>query len=149
VRVLALDIGERRVGVAISDPGATIASPLEVLDATARLDDRIAAIVDEYEVGLVVAGLPLTLGGEEGPQAERVRLVGERIAGRIGIPLVYHDERLSSAQANRAMEGATSSRKRRGTVDKVAAAIFLQSFLDSGAASLSENENRSSDGTQA
>jgi putative holliday junction resolvase len=148
VRVLALDIGERRVGIAISDPAATIASPLEVLDATPRLDDRIAAIVDEYEVGLVVAGLPLTLGGEEGPQAERVRLVGERIAGRIGIPLVYHDERLSSAQANRAMGGATSSRKRRGTVDKVAAAIFLQSFLDSGAASLLENENRSSDGTQ-
>jgi putative holliday junction resolvase len=147
VRVLALDIGERRVGVAISDPGGTIASPLEVLDATSRLDDRIVRIVAEYEVGLVVAGLPLTLGGEEGPQAERVRAVGERIAGRLGVPLVYHDERLSSTQANRAMADVTSSRKRRGTVDKVAAAIFLQSFLDSGATSFTENKNGSTDGT--
>lgn len=147
MRVLALDIGERRVGVAMSDPGGTIASPLEVLDATARLDDRIAQIMDEYEVGLVVVGLPLTLAGDEGPQAERVRAVGERIADRIGVPLVYHDERLSSVQANRAMPEGTSSRRRRGTVDKVAAAIFLQSFLDSGAALMPETDNGSSDGT--
>ena len=147
MRVLALDIGERRVGVAISDPGGTIASPLEVLDASNRLDDRLAAIVEEYEVELVVAGLPLTLAGEEGPQADRVRLVAERISKRVGVPLVYHDERLSSTQANRAMAAGASSRKRRGTVDKVAAAIFLQSFLDRGAASLAVNENRSTDGT--
>ena len=147
MRVLALDIGERRVGVALSDPGGTIASPLEVLDATGRLDDRIAAMVEEYGVGLVVAGLPLTLGGDEGPQAEHVRTVADRIARRIGVPLVYHDERLSSAQANRAMAGGTSSKKRRGTVDKVAAAIFLQSFLDAGGATEFGNENGSADGT--
>jgi putative Holliday junction resolvase len=147
VRVLALDIGQRRVGVAISDAGGTIASPLEVLDASAHLDDRIAAMVGEHQVELVVVGLPLTLAGEEGPQAERVRLVGRRIAGRVGVPLAYHDERLSSTQANRAMAAGASSKKRRGSVDKVAAAIFLQSFLDSGAASAAENENGSTDGT--
>ncbi|MFU8891503.1 MAG: Holliday junction resolvase RuvX [Anaerosomatales bacterium] len=146
MRVLALDIGERRVGVALSDPGGTIASPLEVLDATGRLEDRVAAIVEEYGVGLIVAGLPLTLGGDEGPQASSVRTVAERIAGRLEVPLVYHDERLSSAQANRAMAGGISSKQRRGTVDKVAAAIFLQSFLDAGGAAEFEPENGSADG---
>jgi putative holliday junction resolvase len=147
VRVLALDIGERRVGVAISDPGGTIASPLEVLDATAGLADRIVDLLTEYEVGLVVVGLPLTMRGEEGPQAGRVRQIGDRIADRIAVPLVYHDERLSSSQANRAMKEALSSRKRRGTIDKVAAAIFLQSFLDGGGTRISETDSGGEDGT--
>lgn len=134
MRVLALDIGERRVGVAISDPGATIASPLDVLDATGRLAEQVAALVVDREVELVVVGLPLTLRGEEGPQAARVRAAAERIAERISVPIVYHDERLSSAEANRSMKGSSSVRKRRGSVDKVAAAIFLQSFLDGGGA---------------
>lgn len=135
------------MGVAISDPGGTIASPLEVLDATANLTDRVAELVAEYDVGLVVVGLPLTLRGEEGPQAECVRVVADRIADRISVPLVYHDERLSSAEANRVMKGASSSRQRRGTVDKVAAAIFLQSFLDGGGARMSETGNGRADGT--
>ncbi|MDY0087686.1 MAG: Holliday junction resolvase RuvX [Coriobacteriia bacterium] len=130
MRVLALDIGERRVGVAISDASALIASPLEVLDATVRLPEQVSRLVAEHEVGLVVVGLPLTLSGEEGPQAQRVRAEGDRIGDAIDVPLLYHDERLSSAQAHRAMSAQMSSRKRRGSVDKVAAAIFLQSFLD-------------------
>ncbi len=132
MRVLALDIGERRVGVAISDPARRIASPYDVLDATARLDERIAALVEEHEVGLVVIGLPLTLSGDEGPQAVRIRRAGERISERVPVPVVYHDERLSSSEATRAMKASADSRKRRGSVDKVAAALFLQSFLDAG-----------------
>lgn len=130
MRVLALDIGERRVGVAISDATGSIASPLEVLDAPRRLPERVANLVAEHDVGLVVVGLPLTLAGEEGPQAARVREVAGHLEAVLDIPLVYHDERLSSAQAHRVMAEQASSRKRRGSVDKVAAAIFLQSFLD-------------------
>ena len=133
MRVLALDIGERRVGVAISDPSGSVASPLQVIDTPERLGDSVAGLIDEYNVGLLVVGLPLTLRGEEGPQARRVRQVAERVAERANVPLVYQDERLSSAEANRVMSGY-SARRRRGSVDKVAAAIFLQSFLDSGGA---------------
>jgi putative holliday junction resolvase len=147
VRVLALDIGERRVGVAISDPAGCIASPLLVLDASARLDERLEEIIDEYEVGLVVVGLPLTLAGDEGPQAGRVREVGERIAARVTVPIVYHDERLSSAEANRAMKENTTSRTRRGSVDKIAAAIFLQSFLDGGTARVTEESSEAANGS--
>lgn len=146
MRVLALDIGERRVGVAISDPAGCIASPLVVLDASARLDERLEEIVDEYEVGLVVVGLPLTLAGDEGPQADRVRGVGERIAARVTVPVVYHDERLSSAEANRVMKANTTSRTRRGSVDKIAATIFLQSFLDGGGARVTEESSEGANG---
>lgn len=143
VRVLALDIGERRVGLAISDAGALIASPFDVIAATADLPEQVSRLVAEQEVGLVVVGLPLTLAGDEGPQAHRVRAEGDCIAKAIDVPLVYHDERLSSAQAHRAMSAQASSRKRRGSVDKVAAAIFLQSFLDSraGGRHVSDNED--------
>ncbi len=142
MRVLALDIGERRVGVAMSDAGATIASPLAVLDAAAV--ERIVPVADlvtEHEVGLVVIGLPLSLDGEEGPQARRVREVGDRLARGLPVPVVYHDERLSSAQAGRSMRAAgRTGRQARGTLDKVAAALFLQAFLDSGGANEWERE---------
>lgn len=146
MRVLALDIGERRVGVAISDPAGCIATPLVVLDASAHLDRRLGELVDEYGVGLLVVGLPLTLAAEEGPQAHRVREVGERIAAHVALPVVFHDERLSSAEANRVMKANTTSRTRRGSVDKIAAAIFLQSFLDSGGARVTEENGGRTNG---
>jgi putative holliday junction resolvase len=132
VRVLALDIGERRVGAAISDPSARIASPLAVLDAGSGLAAAVASLVDEYDVGLIVVGLPLTLAGEEGPQAARVRADAAPLAERLEVPVEYYDERLSTTEAHRSLSRAlTPSRKQRAKVDKVAAAIFLQSFLDS------------------
>ncbi len=134
MRVLALDIGERRVGVAMSDPAATVASPLAVLDADqVATTDVVAALVEEHDVELVVIGLPLTMRGEEGSQAARVREVADVLGPRLRVPVVFYDERLSSAEARRAMQSAGMTSKRaRGTIDKVAAAIFLQSFLDSG-----------------
>ena len=133
MRVLALDIGEKRIGVAVSDPSGTVASPLVVLDATKVLGDGrdLTRIMDEYDVELVVVGLPLSLDGTEGPQAERVRRATGRLAGFLRVAVEFADERLSSAQASRAMgEVGASQRQQRGNLDMVAASIFLQSYLD-------------------
>jgi putative Holliday junction resolvase len=133
VRVLALDIGEKRIGVAVSDPSGTVASPLVVLDARKVLGDGqdLRRLAEEYEIGLVVVGLPLSLDGSEGPQAGAVRRAAKRLAGFLPLPFEFVDERLSSTQAIRSMgEAGASSRDARGSVDMVAAAIFLQSYLD-------------------
>ena len=133
MRVLALDIGERRIGVAVSDPSGTVASPLMVLDAAKVLGNGrdLTQLADEYEAELVVVGLPLSLDGTEGPQAQAVRRAAARLAGFLRVPVEFVDERLSSAQASRAMgDVGASQRQQRGSVDMVAAAIFLQSYLD-------------------
>ena len=133
MRVLALDMGEKRIGVAVSDPSGTVASPLVVLDASRVLGDGrdLIRLAEEYEVELVVVGLPLSLDGTEGPQALRVRRAAERVAWFLRVPMEFADERLSSAQASRAMSDVgASQRKQRGCVDMVAAAVFLQSYLD-------------------
>jgi putative Holliday junction resolvase len=133
VRILALDIGEKRIGVAVSDPSGSVATPLVVLDATKVLGDGrdLIRLVDEYEARLVVVGLPLSMDGSEGPQAVSVRRSAKRLAGFLRVPVEFADERLSSAQASKAMgESGVSVRQARGSVDMVAAAIFLQSYLD-------------------
>ncbi len=148
MRVLALDIGRRRVGVALSDPDGMLASPLTVLDAEDLVDGKeVARLVKEHDVGLVVVGLPLTMSGEEGPQASSVRATAEMLTRELPVPLEYYDERLSTTAARRALrEGqGASERSMRGQVDKMAAALFLQAFLDAGRASgtpLSEDEVR-------
>ena len=133
MRVLALDIGEKRIGVAVSDPSGTVASPLVVLDAAKVLTDGsdLTRLVEEYEAELVVVGLPLSLDGSEGPQALDVRRAAARLAGFLRVPVEFADERLSSTQASRAMgDVGASQRQQRGSIDMVAAAIFLQSYLD-------------------
>ena len=133
MRVLALDIGEKRVGVAVSDPSGTIASPLCVLDASAVLSGgrEVTRLVEDYDAALVLIGLPRSLDGTEGPQAARVRAAGERLAARIPVPVAYADERLSSIEARRSLnEAGMSDRQKRGTVDMIAASLFLQTYLD-------------------
>ena len=133
MRALALDIGEKRIGVAVSDPSGTVATPLVVLDSARVMGDgrELVRLVDDYEVDRVVVGLPLSLDGSEGPQAARVRLAAKRLAGFLRVPIEFADERLSSAQASRSMaESGASAREQRGRVDMVAAALFLQSYLD-------------------
>lgn len=91
----------------------------------------LALIVEDYEVTRLVVGLPLTMSGEEGPQAAEVRGVAERLAHGLGLPVEYHDERLSTAEARKLMrESGVSDKEQRGTLDKVAAAIVLQRWLD-------------------
>ena len=133
MRVLALDIGEKRIGVAVSDPSGTVATPLTVLDAVRVLADGkdLVRLVEEYDAEAIVVGLPLSLDGGEGPQAQHVRRAAARLGSFVSVPIEFADERLSSAQASRSMgEGGASSRERRGNVDKIAASIFLQSHLD-------------------
>lgn len=133
MRALGLDIGERRIGVAVSDPTGTVATPLVVLDARALARDAspLRRLTADYEPDLVVVGLPLTLSGDEGPQAQSVRVTVRRLIEPLGIPVAYHDERLSSTAANRAMAAAgADARARRGSVDMVAASLILQSYLD-------------------
>jgi len=133
VRVLALDIGEKRIGVAVSDPSGTVATPVTVLDAPKVLGDGrdLVRLVEDYEVELVLVGLPLSMDGTEGPQAKRVRHSAARLAGFLRPPVEFADERLSSTQASKAMQAAgASTREQRGRLDMVAASLFLQSYLD-------------------
>ena len=133
MRALGLDIGERRIGVAVSDPTGTVATPLVVLDARALARDRapLVRLVEDYEPAVLVVGLPLTLAGEQGSQAALVKSTVRRLIEPLGIPVAYHDERLTSAEAERAMAAAgADARARRGAVDMVAASVLLQSYLD-------------------
>lgn len=133
MRTLGLDYGERRVGVAVSDPTGRIATPLETVDRRARggVLLRIAAIVDEYEIGQIVVGLPLQMDGSVGEQAERARAFGSQVGERTGIPVAFIDERLTSVEATRvlAVAGAKPGRNR-DRVDRVAASLLLSAFLD-------------------
>jgi putative Holliday junction resolvase len=130
MRVLGLDIGEKRIGVAVSDPSGTVATPLVVLDAKRALGDgrELVRLAEEYEAELAVIGLPLSMDGTEGPQAAAVRAAGTRVARFLRLPIEYYDERLSSAEAM--SEAGVSDRDKRGSIDMVAAALFLQSYLD-------------------
>jgi putative Holliday junction resolvase len=135
VRALGLDIGSVRIGVAVSDPAGVVASPVTVLDARELAGDirPLSRLAQDYEAEVLVVGLPLTLGGEEGPQAATVREQASVLAARLGLPLAFADERNSSAEAKRVMRAAgLSEREQRGTLDKVAAAIVLQTWLDAG-----------------
>lgn len=134
MRTLALDWGERRIGVAISDPMGLIAQPLETIPAHAGGRDaleRIAELVRSHEVGEIVVGLPLHMNGRAGPEAEKARAFGERVRSRAGVAVEYLDERWTSVEAERALEesGARPSRER-GSVDRVAAAILLRTWLE-------------------
>ncbi len=135
MRVLALDIGEVRVGVAVSDPAGRVASPVCVLPAAEVLAGArsFRRVLEDWEPELLLCGRPLTLAGEEGPQAGRIERQAEQIARTCGLPLEFADERLSSQEAKRILrEQGLSERTMRGKVDMVAASLFLQSWLDAG-----------------
>jgi putative Holliday junction resolvase len=138
-RVLALDLGERRIGVAVSDPTGTVARPLTAIARASRQDDfeAIARLVEEYEAERVVVGLPLSLDGSEGPQARQTRRYAERLGQALDAPIEFWDERYSSVRAVeilREKKGKRRRRQTRGDVDATAAAVFLQSYLDAQAA---------------
>ena len=134
MRVLALDIGEVRVGVAISDPQERVASPVCVLPA-AEVENHAASfrrVLEDWEPEMLVCGLPLTLAGEEGPQAQRIRGIAERVSAQTRLPLEYVDERLTSSEAKQILRRQGLNEKAmRGKVDMVAASLMLQAWLDS------------------
>ena len=129
-RVLGLDYGTKRVGIAISDPLRRIAQPLEVVDRSHAVA-RVQSLVEEFEVTMCVVGLPTSLGGEEGSAAIAAREFGVEIEEATGREVVFVDERFTSATAEKAMiEAGVKRRRRRETLDKVAATVILQTFLD-------------------
>lgn len=134
MRVLALDLGSKRIGVAVSDPTETIASPDRVIQRTgAKAADHkaIAEVVIEWEAELVVVGLPLSLDGSDGPAARAARAEAAELATVLVVPVVVHDERLTTVTASRSLQEARlTADARRRVVDKVAAAVLLQSWLD-------------------
>jgi putative Holliday junction resolvase len=134
---MGLDFGSVRVGVALSDELRMIASPLEFIPATPfdKFMERLQALVSEKQVDLIVVGMPRNMDGSFGPAAQAVREFIDKLKTRIALPIRTWDERLTSAQANRLLiEGNVRRENRKRVVDKMAAAILLQSFLDSGLA---------------
>jgi putative Holliday junction resolvase len=132
--VLGLDPGERRIGVALSDPLGIIAQPHTVLDRKA--EDAVGSIKGmcaEFEIATVVVGLPVSLSGEEGAAAGKARDLGAQVEQATGCEIVFFDERFTTIQAESALlEAGVRRSKRRDAIDKVAAALMLQGYLDSG-----------------
>lgn len=134
MRALGIDLGSRRIGVAVSDATGTLASPYEVV---ARSGDRardhrtLAALADELEVERIVVGLPLSLDGSLGPAARGVLDEVEELAATTAVPVETYDERLTTVTAERTLrEQGRKGRERRDVVDMVAAAVLLQAWLD-------------------
>ena len=135
-RALGVDLGSRRIGLALSDPSGTIASPYQVLERSgdAGLDrQRLAGIVAETGAEVVVVGLPLSLSGEEGPAAREAEGEARAMAEVLDVPVQVHDERLTTVSAHRSLKAlGMRGQQRRHSVDMVAAAGMLQSWLDGG-----------------
>ena len=134
MRAVGIDLGEKRIGVAISDSGGSLATPYEVVTRTGSRDEdhrRIKAIVEEVEAEILVVGLPLSLDGTEGKAAQGARQEAEAIGQTVSVPIELHDERLTTVEAERILkEQGLDAAERRNVVDKVAAAILLQAWME-------------------
>ena len=138
-RILALDVGSKTIGLAVSDPLGITAQGLETLRRkNKRTDfDALARVLEKYEVSEIVVGYPLRMSGAAGPQADRMAEFAEQLRQRFQLPVHLSDERLTTAQAGRVLRETDMSIRRRGqVVDRLAAVLILQSFLDRRAAGL-------------
>lgn len=136
MRVLGIDYGERRIGLAVSDPGGTLALPVGTLERRGWRRDLAAlrAVIEEREVDRIVVGLPLHLDGREGETAAAARRFAGRLAEATALPVETLDERWTTREAERALaEAGRRGRRRRAVVDAVAATLLLRSFLERGA----------------
>lgn len=132
-RAMGLDVGDRTVGVAMSDPTATVAQGLCVIRRTTLPRDlaAVTALAEEHEVRLLVVGLPRRLAGDLGPQADKVLGFVDALREAVSIPVELWDERLTTRMAERVLrEAQVTRRRRRALVDQVAASVILQGFLD-------------------
>lgn len=134
MRIMCLDVGKVRVGIAQSDPMQIIASPVEVLKRTPSINNDakyVANLAKTNEVGLIVVGLPLKLDGSAGESVAMAEEFAEKVRKFTDIPIEFQDERLSTMSAQRILlEGNVRRDKRKGVVDKIAATIILQNYLD-------------------
>ncbi len=134
MRVLALDVGDKRIGVAISDPSQVLARSLKVIQRGSRQEDfaAVARLVEEYEVEKVVVGYPRSLDGKAHAQAKKVERYATGLAESLTVPMLLWDERFSTVTAERLMrEAGLRGKKRWKGIDAVAAAVILQDYLDS------------------
>jgi putative Holliday junction resolvase len=135
MRILALDPGTKRIGVAVSDETKTIAQPLEWIPAEpfANFITRLKELLIEKEIDLVLIGLPRNMDGSFGPAAQKAEAFAAAVRAAITVPIKMRDERLTSLQANKIMIQSKVRRdKRKDKVDQMAAALLLQSYLDAG-----------------
>ena len=147
-RVLGLDVGSRRIGIAVSDPLGITAQGLETLQRTNKRRDfgHLLRLVHEYDVKEVVVGLPLRMSGAEGTQSEKMRSFAEELNHKLKIPVHLWDERLTSAEANRFLRETELSIEKRGkAVDRMAAVLILQSWMESRASSTRSEPSEPSD----
>jgi putative Holliday junction resolvase len=132
-RLMALDLGDKTVGLALSDVSRTVASPLQALPKKKFTVNaaELARLAAEHEVGGIVIGLPVNMDGSEGPRAQSARQFAANLAGKLNLPIALWDERLTTAAVTRTLIEADTSRARRAQlVDKLAAAYMLQGALD-------------------
>ena len=145
MRVVGIDLGERRIGVAVSDASGTLARPLKTIErgpsdpeAVERLNTLVAELAAEDGVGSVVVGVPTRLDGSSSPQTVRIKVMVALLSARLTIPVVTQDERLSSREAEERLSVREKDwRKRKAKLDAAAAAVILQDYLDARARSLS------------
>lgn len=133
MRILGLDVGSKRIGVALSDGLGLTAQGLDTIRSKGRKNDieSVCGLVKNHQVSEIVVGVPLSMDGTDSAQTGRVREFAEQLESRVDVPVVMWDERLSSVAAERALLEADMSReKRKKVIDKVAAMIILQSYLD-------------------
>ena len=130
-RVLALDVGNKRIGVAYSDPLGISVNPLPYIENNEKVFEKIKNLINEYNIGKIVIGLPLTLKGEEGEQAKITREFVEELKKYIGnIPIEFVDERFTTSLAEQHLRETTKKSKRKQKVDSLAAVYILKTYLD-------------------
>jgi len=132
MRIAALDVGDARIGVAVSDELGITAQGIGVVQRVGGKRDleALSQMLGPYAPERVVVGLPLNMNGTEGPQAARVRAFADKVAAHLGLPIEFWDERLTTVAAVRILlEGDVSRRRRKDLIDKVAAALILEGFL--------------------
>lgn len=133
MRIMGLDLGEKTIGVALSDPMGMIARGVEVIKRKTMEEDvkYLFALLQEYEVEKIVLGLPLNMNNTEGPGAKMARDFGRKLTFETGVPVVFWDERLTTVAAEKILLEADMSRaKRKKVIDKMAAVFILQNYLD-------------------
>ena len=131
-RWLSLDVGEKRVGVALCDETHTLARPLLTLKRASKKEDfaKLAALCHEQQIEKIIVGLPKTLRNEEGPQARRVRRYAAELQAALSLPIDFWDERFSSVDAQERLAASSRKARAKGDIDSAAAAIILQEYLN-------------------
>ena len=148
-RVLGLDVGVRRIGIAVSDPLGITAQGLDTLQRKNKRHDveYLRRVIRDYEVKEIVVGLPLRMSGAEGTQSEKMRAFAEDLRKNFGLPVHLWDERLTSAEANRFLRETDLSIDKRGkAVDRIAAVLILQGWMENRASGASPRSFRQDDG---